>query len=61
MREKLSRHGLPVLAVFLLAQGLSTGDRAYFFLAALSAALWGSVLLYRPRDWSSDDQENGIG
>lgn len=58
MREKLSRYGLPVLAVFLLVQGLSTGDRAYFFLTALSAALWGSVLLYRPSELSKDDSED---
>jgi len=58
MREKLSRFGLPVLAVFLLVQGLWTGDRAYFFLTALSAALWGSVLLYRPSELLKDDQED---
>ena len=61
MREKLSRFGLPVLAVFLLVQGLSTGDRAYFFLTALSAVLWGSVLLYQPSELSKDDSKDVSG
>ena len=58
MREKLSRFGLPVLAAFLLVQGLFTGDGAYFFLTAISAALWGSVVLYRPSELSKDDPED---
>lgn len=58
MRAKLSRYGLPSLAVFLLAQGVLTGDRAYFFLTAISAVLWGSVLLYQPRELAKDDQED---